>query len=258
MRTQHTCTIIMNRNEIRRGLHRQYCQQVKNLNITMTLYISLIQETVSGSNPRPWKRRTSVTTPNFHREQNRKLLKQYSNWSRYYIDNEGQLRRRRYCYTRQIPRGRLLVGALTIVTELLPFCYYISRIEELQQQERKEGEAVEGLSANDYNQQDTRGRIEAFKRLGLTTQTEADIRKYYESEGNVNTDPLHETIQAIKYYTIPELIGLKSKREKKDYKIRAGIRIIRKDMKLKIQREHARHKYTARHKVILPGMSLAA
>ena len=76
----------------------------------------------------------------------------------------------------RLPKGRLLGEAPAPDTELLPFCFDIARIEELQQEERKEGEAVEELSATDHKKLDIRERIEAFRHLGLTTQAEADIR----------------------------------------------------------------------------------
>ena len=264
-KTQHICTTIMNRPEMGHALHTpalpthlkaEYRRMQTKL--TTTLYISLIQRTVPGSNPRPRKRKAPRIAPRHHRAQNKKKSKTHSNRLSYYRDNNGQLRRRRHRYTGKIPKGRLLGGAPSPATELLPFCYYIARIEELQQEERKDGEAVEGLSANDYKQLDARGRIDAFRRLGLTTQADEDIRRYYETQGQVTTDPIHDTDQDIKHYTMPELIRLKSKLEKKDYKIRAGIKRIRKDMKLQIQRGHANHKDDARHEVILPGMALTS
>ena len=61
----------------------------------------------------------------------------------------------------------------------------------------------------------------------------------------------------MKHYIMPELIRLKSKLEKKDYKLEAGIKTNWKDMKVYIQQEHARYKDSARHEVILPCVSLS-
>ena len=44
-------------------------------------------------------------------------------------------------------KGRLLSGAPPVDDEILPFCFYVARVEELYKEERKEGEAVEDLSA---------------------------------------------------------------------------------------------------------------
>ena len=55
-----------------------------------------------------------------------------------------------------------------------------------------------------------------------------------------------------------ELIQLKSKLKKMDYKIWAGINRIWNDTKLQIQIELARHKVIDRHEVMLPGMSITA
>ena len=57
---------------------------------------------------------------------------------------------------------------------------------------------------------------------------------------------------------MPELIRLKSKLEKKDYKIREDLKRIRKYMKIEIQREYIRHKDTTRHDGVLPSMSITA
>ena len=46
--------------------------------------------------------------------------------------------------------------------KILPFYYYVARIEELQQEERKDGDEVEGMSCIAYNNLDTKRRTAAF------------------------------------------------------------------------------------------------
>ena len=103
--------------------------------------------------------------------QNSETLRPYSNRFRYNSYNDGKLRRQRYRYIELLTKGRLLGKEPTTVPELQPFYYYLAGIEELQQEERKNVEAVGGLLPYDNKELDTRGRIDAFKRLGLTTQS---------------------------------------------------------------------------------------
>ena len=151
-RTPHICTIIMDRNELGHALHTpslpaSHKAEYRRIHrkMTTTLYVNLIQRTVAGSNIRLWKRRPLQNTPRTCRGPNRKLHKPYSTRTSYHRDDDGQLRRRRCRFAGQIPKGHLMGGAPTTTSELLPFCYYIARIEELQQEERKDGEVVDGL-----------------------------------------------------------------------------------------------------------------
>ena len=126
-RTQHICTIIMDRIEMGRALHipslpQSHKAEYRKIQrkMTTTFYISLIQQTVPRSNPRPWKQRTPRTTYRMHRVQNRKTLKPYWDRSRYYRDNNGRLERRRYRYTGLMPQKRHRGRATPPATELLP------------------------------------------------------------------------------------------------------------------------------------------
>ena len=99
-RTQHICTIIMDRNEMGHAIptkllpasHKAEYRRLQR-KMTTTLYVSLIQRAVDGSNPRPGKRQPPQNTPRTHRGLNRKTYKPYSTRSRYYRGKEGHLRR---------------------------------------------------------------------------------------------------------------------------------------------------------------------
>ena len=98
---------------------------------------------------------------------------------RYFRYVERTVTRRRCRHKCTTARGRLLGGALSGDDENLPFCYYVAREVELEQENRKAEEAIEGLFFIAYKALDPKNR----SRISATgaEQTEKYIRRYYDT-----------------------------------------------------------------------------
>ena len=107
------------------------------------------------------------------------ITARYASLVRYFKYFEKTVTRRRCRHKCTTAKVSLLGGALLGDDEKIPFCYYVARVVELLQEERKAEEAIEGLFFIAYNALDPKGR----SRISATRaeQTEKYIRRYYDT-----------------------------------------------------------------------------
>ena len=82
--------------------------------------------------------------------------------------------------------------------------------------------------------------------------------RYKDTKAVVTLAPLLEISFDVKHRTIPDLIRLKRKLEKKEVKIRAALMRIRQDMTIGILRAHTRHANYTIHDLFMAGLESKA